>query len=75
MRLSRSREPPAPTFPGRTCDRANVARSWDMVWSGSPPGQRAAHPLPGSGLTPLQYQQKVRLEMATSLMRDHRLNA
>jgi transcriptional regulator GlxA family with amidase domain len=25
------------------------------------------------GLTPLQYQQKVRLEMAASLMRDHRL--
>jgi len=26
-----------------------------------------------TGLTPLQYQQKVRLEMAASLMRDHRL--
>jgi transcriptional regulator GlxA family with amidase domain len=26
-----------------------------------------------TGLTPLQYQQKVRLEMAAGLMRDHRL--
>jgi transcriptional regulator GlxA family with amidase domain len=54
--------------PGETAPLAKLASLAVMSESTLTRAFRAS-----TGLTPLQYQQKVRLEMAATLMRDHRL--